>query len=78
MALWVRENDLALADQHAQAMVVLMHEGWTASCHFVYQDAEGPPVDGESMTLHIEDFRSEVLSCSAERLRGLIGLQEFR
>lgn len=53
VALWVRENDLALADQHAQAMVVLMHEGWTASCHFVYQDAEGPPVDGESVTLHV-------------------------
>lgn len=59
-------------------MMVFVHEWRSSGCHFVDQNSEGPPINCETMTCHIQDLRCKVFSCSTEALCALIRLQELR
>jgi hypothetical protein len=68
VSLWVWEVDGLLPDElvHLQVVIAASVEGREADDHFVGQDAESPPVDGEAVTLLIEDLGSQVLGSAAE------------
>ena len=71
------EDNLTLTNQNTESMMILVHEWRSTSRHLVDEDAECPPIHSKSMTLHIQNLRSQILSSSAERLGSLIWLKEF-
>lgn len=54
-------NNLLVDRQRAR-----IPERWLANQEFVYQDSQGPPVNGQSMAGIVYDFRREVLWSSAQ------------
>lgn len=47
---WLGEDNLALPDESAENVVILVHEGWSACPHLVDEHSKGPPVNREAMT----------------------------
>ena len=78
MSFGVWENNVALSNQIAQLVVVLVHERRSASHHLVNQDSQSPPIDCEIVSFHIQYLRSEILRCSTKRFGILVWLQELR
>lgn len=56
MFFGVRENYIGLPDQNAEFAIIFMHEWWPTRSHFVDEDAEGPPIHGESVSFLVKDF----------------------
>lgn len=73
----VREDDLALSNQLAQLVVILMHKWRPSSNHLVNQHSQGPPIDGEGVTGLVENLRRQVLGSAAEALGLLLLLKEL-
>lgn len=73
----VWENNLASADQNSKLMVALVHEWWPSSSHLVQENAQGPPVYREIVALHVEDFRCQIFSRTAEGMSLLFWCEEL-
>ena len=52
-------------------------EGRESDEHFVDEDSEAPPVDGEGVSLLIQNLRSQILRCATERLGYFVWLQRL-
>lgn len=79
VTLRVREEDWLILDQLVHLLIVLTTSiEWRESDnHLISQNAEGPPIDGEGVTLLLEDFRSQVFGRTAERVSLLITFQDL-
>jgi len=68
VAFWVGEVDSTLLDHlvHLFVVITLGEEGRASHDHFVGQDSDGPPVDGEAVTRVRKDLRGQIVGCSAE------------
>lgn len=68
MADGVREAHRALTDQEVHPMLVSVEEGWDSHDHFKNQDAEGPPVHREVVSVADKHLWCQVLGRSTERV----------
>ena len=68
MLLRIREEDGLRLDElvHLRVVLVAGVKGRESNDHLVSQYAEGPPVDGESVALLLQNLWSEVLGRAAE------------
>ena len=69
-----RELDLALENLLVDGHGVIVVEGVNASEHLVGEDSERPPIDRLGVALVQEDFRCDVLWCTANSVCSLLDL----
>ena len=74
---FVREDDLTLLDLQKEQLPLAVVEWCHTDKHLVYDDAYGPPVNGEVMTLVGNHLWGKVLGSATESLRKLPLLQGF-
>ena len=60
---------------------IIRHERWSSVDQLIHEDAESIPVDGVRVALVLDNFRSNILWCTAERVGPLMlvhGLNEAK
>jgi hypothetical protein len=74
---WVRENNFTRADQYSESVVTFIHEWRPTSSHFIHKDAKSPPINLISMTFHVKNFGSQILSRATEAKGLIVFSKEF-
>ena len=78
--LW-RERDLSLQDLLVNAKLLAVIEGWVTSEHLKEENAKRPPVNCLAVPLGLDDLRSKVFGCPAQRpgtIGNLLGKPKIR
>ncbi len=79
MSLWIWEVYWLLSDEfvHFEIIIASSVKGRKSNDHLVGQNTKSPPIDWETMTFFIEDFRSKIFGSSAERVGLGVALENF-